>query len=165
MLEITLKGKKIHVKGPLLTVGSKAPNFKLLDKDLNPVDMVSLGERKKLLNIFVSLDTGVCAKSIHTFYEKAKSIPDLVILNISLDLPFAASRFCQTEKLDNVITLSAFRSSFPDDYGVRITDGPLQGLCARAVILLDKDNTVLYQELVPEITQEPDYTKPLAQCS
>lgn len=164
MLEITLKGEKIHIKGPLLRVGAKAPSFELVDQDLQVVDLYSLGDSKKILNVFVSLDTSVCAKSIHTFYEKAKSVPNLEILNISLDLPFAASRFCQAENLEKVKTLSAFNSSFPDDYGLRITDGPLRGLCARAVIVLDEDNRVLYQELVPEITQEPDYTQPLAKC-
>ena len=157
MKEIRFKGKAIHIKGVLPKVGSSAPSFELVGQDLSPISLASFGNKRKILNIFVSLDTSVCSKSIHTFNTEVKGISDLIVINISMDLPFAASRFCKSENIDNVVTLSAFRSTFPEDYGVKIIDGPLEGLCARAVLTLGKDNKVLYTELVPEITQEPDY--------
>ncbi len=161
MTDVTFKGEPLALKGSLPVTGSKAPAFELVDRDLQRVTLESLGDRQKLLNIFVSLDTPVCSASVHTFNEKVSESRDLVVLNISMDLPFAASRFCRSENLDNVITLSAYDSTFPEDYGVKISSGPLKGLCARAVIMLDRDNHVLYRELVPEITLEPDYTAAL----
>lgn len=163
MEEITFRGKKVHVKGPLPEAGSQAPDFELVNQHLEPVTLESFRDQKKLLNVYISLDTSVCALSIKTWEEKVNQQSNLAVLNISMDLPFAASRFCHNENLENVITLSTFRSSFPDDYGVRITDGPLERLCARAVFLLDEENTILYRELVPEITQEPDYEAALKQ--
>jgi len=159
MIEITFKGEKIHVKGPLPAVGEKAPDFELVNRNLETVTLESFGDKKKLLNIFVSMDTPVCATTISSFNEKLASKSDLAVINISMDLPFAASRFCHGEEgLDQVVTLSAFRSpEFIKNYGVEIADGPLKGLCARALFVLSDDNTVLYHELVPEITQEPDY--------
>lgn len=159
MLQVTFKGKTTQVKGPLPKVGSKAPDFVLVGQDLNEMDLRSFGDKKKLLNVFISLDTGVCAQSVHTFYEKAHAIPNLTVLNISMDLPFAAGRFCKDKKLENVITLSAFRSTFAKDYGVEIVDGPLRGLLARAVFVISEKNTILYSELVSEITHEPNYRK------
>ena len=157
MIEIKFKGQPLHVKGPLLAVGSQAPSFELVDQDLKVVTLESLGHKKKILNIFISLDTPVCAQSILSFEDHARKLSDLVILDISMDLPFAASRFCKGHELGRAMTLSAFRSSFPKDYGIRIEDGPMRGLCARAVVVLGEDNRILYNELVPEITQEPDY--------
>jgi thiol peroxidase len=161
MTSVKLKGNEIKIKGNLPAKGTTAPVFNLVAQDLSEVELDSFGVKKKLLNIFPSMDTSVCSKSMHTFYERCKSIPDLVVLNVSMDLPFAASRFCKNEGMENALTLSAFRSSFSDDYGLKILDGPLKGLCTRAVILLSPDNKVEYIELVPEITQEPDYEKVL----
>lgn len=157
MASVKLKGNDIKINGKLPLKGTSAPVFNLVAQDLSEVELDAYGTKKKLLNIFPSLDTSVCSKSMHTFYERCKSMPDLVVLNISMDLPFAASRFCKNEGMDNAVTLSAFRSSFADDYGLKILEGPLKGLCARAVILLSPDNRVEYMELVPEITQEPNY--------
>ncbi|MES2199342.1 MAG: thiol peroxidase [Chlamydiota bacterium] len=157
MNEIKFKGKPIHVTGSFPKMGSIAPSFELVSQDLSTKSLSSFEDKNKILNIFISLDTPVCSKSMHAFNAKASAITDVVIINISMDLPFAASRFCKAENLENVITLSAFRSSFPEDYGVNITDGALKGLTARAVLVLGKDNKVLHSELVSEITQEPDY--------
>ncbi|MEX1013287.1 MAG: thiol peroxidase [Waddliaceae bacterium] len=161
MLKITFKDEPIEIKGEIPEEGSIAPNFELTDQTLHDVSLESFGQKQKLLNVFVSLDTSVCAKSLHTFNQSAASDSNLVILNISMDLPFAASRFCKKEKLENVITLSAFRSRFPDEYGLKIMDGPIRGLLSRAVFVLGEDNTILYRELVPEITQEPNYAEAL----
>lgn len=129
----------------------------LVNQDLSVTKLDFFKNKFKILNIFISLDTPVCSKSMHAFSSEVNALTDCVLMNISMDLPFATSRFCKAEHLENVITLSAFRSDFPEKYGVKITDGPLEGLLARAVLVLGKDNTVLYSELVSEITQEPDY--------
>lgn len=157
MTSVKFKGNEIKIKGALPAPGSNAPSFSLVGQDLGEVGLDAFGKKKKLLNIFPSMDTSVCSKAMHTFYERCKSNPELVVLNISMDLPFAASRFCKNENMENAVTLSAFRSSFPDDYGLRMMEGPLKGLCARAVVLLSADNKIEYVELVPEITQEPNY--------
>ena len=162
MARITLKGNPIQTSGTLPSVGSKAKDFKLAKQDLSEATLESFAGKKKILNIFPSLDTAVCAKSVKQFYERAGTRKDLVVLNISADLPFAAKRFCSVEGIENVVTLSTLRSSFPDDYGLRIIDGPLAGLCSRCVIVLDENNKVLATEQVPEIAQEPDYGKALA---
>lgn len=156
MKQIKFKGADIHIKGAMPAVGSPAPSFALTDQNLQEIGLDSLGKGKKILNVFVSLDTDVCATSVHKFNDKAKRA-GIPVYNISMDLPFAAKRFCKSENLDNVTTLSAFRSNFAEDYGVEINEGPLKGLCARAVFVLSGDNKVLYREVVPEITQEPDY--------
>lgn len=161
MATISFKKQSTHTIGDLPKVGQVAPNFTLVSKDLQDKSLEDFKGKSKLLNIFPSLDTGVCAKSIHTFYQKAGQLQNALVLNISLDLPFAAGRFCSAEQLNNVITLSAFRSQFPRDYGLLITDGPLQGLLARAVIILDEANRVIYTELVSEITTEPNYESAL----
>ena len=163
MAEITLKGNTIHTNGELPAVGSSAPDFSLVGKDLADVTLATFAGKKKLLNIVPSLDTGVCAASTQKFNSAMTGKSDAVALVISADLPFAMNRFCSAEGIDNVISLSMMRSkSFAKDYGVLITDGPLAGVCARAVIVLDENNKVVYTEQVPEITQEPAYDAALA---
>ncbi|GAB4291625.1 MAG: thiol peroxidase [Thiohalomonadaceae bacterium] len=164
MATITLSGNPITTNGDLPAVGSQAPAFKLTRADLSDVTLADFKGKKKLLNIVPSLDTGVCATSTRKFNEAAKKLGDqVVVLIVSADLPFAQSRFCTGEHLDNVIGLAMMRDkNFAKDYGVLIQDGPLAGICARAVVVLDEDDKVLYTELVPEIVQEPDYDKALA---
>ena len=163
MAKITLQGNEIHTNGELPAVGSTAPDFVLAGGDLNNVSLDAYAGKKKLLNIVPSLDTPVCATSTKKFNDSAKSKTDTVFLMISADLPFAMKRFCSAEGTENVIPLSMMRSrNFAKDYGVLIEDGPLAGITARAVVVLDKDNKVVYTELVPEIAQEPDYNKALA---
>ncbi|HET8552799.1 MAG TPA: thiol peroxidase [Gammaproteobacteria bacterium] len=158
MTQITLRGNAINTNGELPRVGSTAPDFSLVNKDLKDVSLAEWEGRKKLLNIVPSLDTPVCALSTKKFNEYAKDHPDTVILIISADLPFAMSRFCGDEGLENVITLSLMRGrDFARDYGVLIEDGPMAGLTARAVVVIDENDTVVYTELVPEIGNEPDY--------
>lgn len=162
MAQITFKGNPIHTNGELPAVGSQAPAFTLTGGDLADVDLGGFSGKKKLLNIVPSLDTPVCAVSTRRFNEYAAGHQDTVMLMVSADLPFAQGRFCTGEKLDNVVPLSAFRSDFVKDYGVLITDSPLAGLAARAVVVMDENNKVLYTELVPEIGEEPDYQSALA---
>jgi thiol peroxidase len=163
MATITLRGNKISTSGSLPKVGSTAPDFVLVDGDLNNVTLDSYKGKKKLLSIVPSLDTPTCALSTKKFNEAAKSRKDTVFLMISADLPFAMKRFCAAEGAGNVIPLAMMRSrNFAKDYGVLIQDGPLAGITARAVVVLDADNKVLHAELVPEIAQEPDYDKALA---
>jgi thioredoxin-dependent peroxiredoxin len=159
MATVTLKGNPIHTIGELPAVGSKAPELRgLVNGDLKDVTFATFQGKRKILNIVPSLDTAVCATSTRKFNEKASSLPDTVVLVVSSDLPFAAKRFCTTEGLSNVVPLSLMRSrDFAKDYGVLLTDGPLAGLTARAVVVLDAEGKVLYRELVPEIAQEPDY--------
>lgn len=163
MADITLKGNPIHTNGELPEVGSSAPDFSLVSKDLADVSLADYAGKKKLLNIVPSLDTGVCAASTQKFNSAMADKSGAVALVISADLPFAMNRFCSAEGIDNVISLSMMRSkNFAKDYGVLITDGPLAGVCARAVVVLDEDNKVLYTQLVPEIGEEPDYDAALA---
>ncbi len=163
MANLTLKGNPIHTNGDLPAVGATAPGFKLVNAALQDFSLSDFAGKKKLLNIVPSLDTAVCALSTHRFNEHAKAHPDTVILVISADLPFAQKRFCGNEGVDNVVTLSMMRSrNFAKDYGVLLEDGPLAGITARAVVVLDADNRVLYTELVPEIAQEPNYQTALA---
>jgi thiol peroxidase len=163
MATVTLQGNPIQTNGNLPAVGQKAPDFKLVAGELADVSLASFQGKRKILNIVPSLDTGVCATSTRKFNEKGGSLKNTVVLVISADLPFASSRFCAAEGLKNVTTLSLMRShDFARDYGVLITTGPLAGICARAVVVLDESDKVLYTELVPEITQEPDYDKALA---
>ncbi|SHE23272.1 thiol peroxidase [methanotrophic endosymbiont of Bathymodiolus puteoserpentis (Logatchev)] len=147
----------INTNGELPAVGTKAPDFTLVDGRLNEVSLASYAGKKKILNIVPSLDTPVCAASARTFNEKAGHLKDTVVLMVSADLPFAQSRFCESEGLTHVTPLSTFRSSFADDYGVRLVDSMLAGLTARAVIIIDENDKVIYTELVTEITHEPDY--------
>ena len=163
MAQTALKGTPVNLAGDLPTVGSTAPDFKLVTGDLSDVGLAHYAGKKKLLNIVPSLDTGVCAASTKKFNEAMAGKMDAVALVISADLPFASSRFCSAEGITNVINLSMMRSrNFGKDYGVLITDGPLAGITARAVVVLDANNKVLYTELVPEITQEPNYDAALA---
>ncbi len=163
MAEITLGGTPIHTNGELPAVGSQAPDFRLVDAELNDRTLADFAGRRKLLNIVPSLDTPVCAASTHRFDEAAAGRDDLVMLVISADLPFAQARFCGSEQIGKVVPLSMMRDrKFAKDYGVLITDGPLAGITARAVVVLDENDRVLYRELVPEIKQEPDYDRALA---
>jgi len=158
MATVTLKGTECHTNGELPNIGDIAPSIKLTDGDLAEVTLDKFANKKKLLNIVPSLDTDVCQISTKKFNEDAAGKDGIAILTISADLPFAQSRFCSAEKLSNVITLSMMRSrKFAKDYGVLLEDGPLAGITARAVVVLDASNKVLYTELVPEITQEPNY--------
>lgn len=158
MAEITLRGNKCHTNGDLPKVGDKAPDFRLTDKDLKDCSLLSWAGKKKLISIVPSLDTPVCALSTRKFNEHAKHHPDTVILTVAADLPFAMRRFCGAEGLDNVVALSLMRDKkFAEDYGVLITDGPMAGITARAIVVLSAEDTVKYTELVPEIAQEPDY--------
>lgn len=161
MAKITLKGNEINTSGILPEVGVNAKEFCLVAGDLSEKSLASYDNKKKVLNIVPSLDTGVCAASARKFNEEASKLDNTVVLVISEDLPFAQGRFCETEGLKNVEALSSFRSSFGNDYGVEIVDGPLKGLTSRAVVVLDENNKVVYTEQVPEITQEPDYNKAL----
>jgi thiol peroxidase len=143
-------------------VGSKAPDFVLVKADLSDVTLKDFAGKKKILNIVPSLDTGVCAASAKRFNEEIKKLKDVVVLTISMDLPFAQDRFCKAEQVDSVITLSDMRKKdFGKRYGVEIADGPLAGLFSRAVVVLDENDTVIYTQQVPEIGQEPDYEKAL----
>ena len=158
MAKITLKGNPISTNGDLPAKGAKAPDFKLTGTDLKDVSLGDFKGKKKILNIVPSLDTAVCATSTRKFNESGGKLPNTVVLVISADLPFAMKRFCTTEGLNSVVSLSAMRDRhFPKDYGVLIQDGPLAGLCARAVVVLDGDDKVVHAQLVPEIGQEPDY--------
>lgn len=163
MATITLKGTPIHTEGELPKPGTKAPDFKLTNGDLQDVTLATFAGKKKILNIVPSLDTGVCATSTRRFNEEAGKLPDTVVLVVSNDLPFAQKRFCTTEGLASVVALSELRSrDFGRAYGVRITDGPLAGVLSRAVVVVDAQDRVVYTEQVPEIAQEPDYEKALA---
>ena len=160
MATITLKGNPIHTAGDLPAQGNQAPDFSLLRGDLSRGTLASF-PGKKVLNIFPSVDTPVCATSVRKF-NKLASEKGITVLNISEDLVFAQKRFCGAEGLDKVEVLSAFRSSFGKDYGLEITEGPFTGLTARAVLVLDENNKVIHAELVPEIAQEPNYDAALA---
>ena len=163
MAPLTFKGPPIQTSGALPAKGSQAPDFQLTRTDLTDVSLKDYSGKKKILNIVPSLDTGVCAMSAKKFNEAASQLSGTVLLNISADLPFAAGRFCESFSLKNVVALSTFRSpDFAKAYGVAILDGPLAGLTARAVVVLDAQDKVLYTELVPEIAQEPDYADALA---
>jgi thiol peroxidase len=163
MATVTFKGSPIDVAGSFPTEGQTVPNFRLVSKDLKDVSLEEYAGKRKVLNIVPSLDTPVCAMSTRKFNEKAGGLANTVVLVISADLPFASSRFCAAEGLNNVVTLSTLRgSSFKRSYGVDVTSGPLAGLCARGVVVLDDKNRVLHSELVPEIAQEPNYDAALA---
>lgn len=163
MASVTLGGNPISVAGNLPKKGDTAPEFSLTGKDLKDVGLKDFAGKRKVLNIVPSLDTPVCAKSTKVFNEKAGGASNTVVLVISADLPFAAGRFCSAEGVNNVVTLSTVRGGdFKTKYGVDITSGPLQGVTARAVIVLDGNNKVLHAELVPEIKQEPNYDAALA---
>jgi thioredoxin-dependent peroxiredoxin len=158
MAQIKFKGNPINTVGDLPAAGTAAPDFTLVGADLGEIKLADLRGKKVVLNVFPSLDTDVCAASVRRFNEEAGKRDNVTVLCVSMDLPFAAGRFCSAEGLENVKTGSDFRDGkFGQAYGLRIVDGPLAGLHARAVILLDESGQVMYTELVPEITQEPNY--------
>lgn len=158
MAQITLHGSLVHTIGTLPAKGTRASEWILTKTDLTDVSLKDFGKKKAVLNIFPSIDTPVCALSVRRFNAAASNMPDTVVFCISMDLPFAHARFCGAEGLQNVVSLSAFRrKSFGTDYGVTITDGPLEGLFSRAVVVLDENRKVLHAQQVPEISQEPDY--------
>ena len=162
MAQVTLKGNPVTTNGELPKKGAKAPDFQLVDKDLNNHSLKDYAGKPLLLSIVPSLDTQTCSLMAKKFNEAIKNHPEVTALVISADLPFAQKRFCSQEHADNIITLSMMRNKdFATDYGVLIQDGPLAGLCARAVVVLDKEGKVLYTELVQEITHEPAYESAL----
>ena len=155
---ITFKGEPVRLAGSLPAVGTIAPSFKLTAADLSDVGLDKFAGKTKILNIVVSLDTGVCATSARRFNEAVAKLTNTVLINVSADLPFAQKRFCESESLRNIVTLSTLRApAFGSDYGVRILSGPLAGLLSRAVVVLDPANKVVYAEQVPEISREPNY--------
>lgn len=163
MTEITFKGNPIHTAGALPEPGTPAPEFKAVAADLSEIKLSDLRGQNVLLNIFPSVDTGVCATSVRKFYQQTHDQGGLTVLNVSLDLPFAHKRFCAAEGLDNVKAASDFRyGEVAKAYGVTMTDGPLAGLLSRAVVVINAEGTVVYREQVPEIGQEPDYDAALA---
>ena len=163
MATTKFKGQPVKIIGEFIKVGTVAPDFELVKTDLSSFFLKDLKGKNVILNIFPSLDTSVCATSVRKFNKLAASLPDTVVLAISKDLPFSHARFCTTEGIDKVITLSVFRCScFEDKYGMLLVDGPLKGLLARGVIVVDGAGKVVYEELVPEITTEPNYDAALA---
>ena len=155
---VTLGGNPVAVSGTFLAKGQSAPAFSLVGKGLADVTLQSFAGKRKVLNIFPSIDTPTCATSVRKFNQTANALANTVVLCISADLPFAQNRFCGAEGLDNVITLSTMRGSeFLEDYGVALTSGPLAGVAARAVVVLDENDKVLHSELVAEIKTEPNY--------
>jgi thiol peroxidase len=163
MTQTALGGQPATLVGDLPAVGSTAPEFTLTAPDMSDVTRDSA--RRTVLNIFPSVDTGVCAASVRRFNELAASLPETDVVNVSADLPFAMGRFCGAEGIENVAVGSAFRSDFGSDYGVTLADSGFRGLLARAVVVLDRDGTVLHSQLVPEIGQEPDYDAAVATLS
>lgn len=158
MSTVNLDGNPIEVSGSFPKPGETAPAFTLTNSGLEEVTLDNWTGQRKILNIIPSIDTGVCAASTRKFNEKASGLDNTVVLVVSADLPFAAARFCGAEGLQDVVTLSSFRNySFQQDYGVAIQSGPLAGLCARAVVVLDENNKVIHSQLVDEIKNEPDY--------
>ena len=166
MAGITLKGNACNTSGDLPAVGSAAPAFTLVGGDLSDVTLETVAGKKVILNIVPSFDTPTCATSVQTFNSKVGDLGDAVILNVSKDLPFAQKRFCESNKVEHVTNASAFRcSGFGDSYGVSIVDGPLKGLLARAVVVIDAEGKVAHTELVPEIADEPTYDAAVAAAS
>ncbi|MBF0340283.1 MAG: thiol peroxidase [Magnetococcales bacterium] len=163
MAQIAFKGNPIHTCGTLPTVGAMAPDFCLTGTDLADVTLASFAGKRVVLNIFPSVDTAVCAMSVRRFNAEAANVANTVILCVSLDLPFAHKRFCGAEGLASVHSVSEMRArGFGEAYGVRMVDGPLAGLLARAVVVIDADGKVIYTQQVPEIVEEPNYAEALA---
>lgn len=163
MATVTLKGNPFSTIGELPAAGTPAPDFVLTGADLSEATLATFAGQRLVLNIFPSIDTGVCATSVRTFNAKASSLANTKVLCISADLPFAAGRFCGAEGLSDVVTLSTFRSpAFGQAYGVTLTEGPLKGLLARSVVVVDETGKVVYTQLVPEIVEEPNYEAALA---
>ena len=163
MAQIFFQDIPVNTAGELPAVGTQAPDFSLVGGDLKEIHLSDYRGKRVVLNIFPSIDTGVCAASVRRFNKDANELPDTVVLCVSEDLPFAAARFCAAEGLENVIPASAFRSpEFAKDYGVMMIDGPLKGLLARAVVVIDGSGKVIYRQLVEQITEEPDYAAALS---
>lgn len=166
MAKVTLRGNPVTTSGELPKPGSTAPDFRLVNADLKEMTLADFAGKKKILNIYPSVDTPVCATSTRKFNEKAGALRDTAVICIAADLPFAFKRFCAAEGLSHVQTLSVFRSpDFGRNYGVRLEDGPLAGVLARAIVVLDRDNKVLHTELVGEIANEPNYEAALKALS
>lgn len=165
MASITFQKTPVTTVGELPAQGTVAPDAELVGTDLGAVRIADLRGKRVVLNIFPSLDTGTCAMSVRTFNQRAAGLENTTVLCVSKDLPFAQARFCGAEGIEDVVTASAFRSDFGEAYGVTMTDGPLQGLLSRAVVVLDEEGTVLYTQQVPEIADEPDYDAALAALS
>ena len=161
MAIITFQGKPINTCGDLPAVGGKAPDFKLTNRKMWDVSLADFAGKRKLLNIVPSLDTPTCQTSTRKFNEKAAQLDNTVVLVISADLPFAQARFCETDGIKHVTALSCFRSNFAEVYGVKLLDSLLAGLTARAILILDETDTVIYSQLVSEIADEPDYASAL----
>ena len=163
MAQVTLRGNPVTVDGQLPQVGQQAPAFQLVGTDLSDISLSSMAGKRKVLNIFPSVDTPTCATSVRKFNTEASGLDNTVVLCISADLPFAQARFCGAEGLENVVSLSTMRGTeFLKNYGVALVDGPLAGIAARAVVVLDENDKVLHSELVAEIGTEPDYSAALA---
>lgn len=165
MATVTLKGNPFNTRGELPPTGDKAPGFTLTKADLSDLTLESLAGKKVVLNIFPSIDTPTCATSVRKFNETAATMDNVVVVCVSMDLPFAMTRFCGAEGIENVVVGSAFRSNFGEFYGVTFSDGPLQGLLSRSVVVIGEDGRVLYSEQVAETADEPDYDKALAALS
>jgi thiol peroxidase len=161
MTAITFKGNQVNTLGELPAVGEKAKDFTLVGTNLSDISLSDYAGKYVILNIFPSINTGVCAESVRKFNDEAAKLDNTVILGISKDLPFAQSQFCEAEDIDNIEMASDFRTSFGVDYGTRMQDGPLKGLLSRAVIVIDPEGQVIYREQVPEIGQEPNYQEAL----
>ncbi len=162
MATITLKGNEIHTSGNLPSPGSLAPGFTLTQQNLSSISLSDFKGKKVILNIFPSLDTGTCAASVRAFNKAAVDLANTVVLCISKDLPFAHKRFCETEGIKNVITLSDFlNDNFAEAYQNKVIDGPMEGLLSRSVVIINEEGTIIYTEQVPEIGQEPDYDSAL----
>jgi len=158
MAKITLKGNEVNTNSEIVSVGSSAPDFTLVDSNLNNISLSNFSGKNKILSIVPSLDTPVCQKSTVIFNDKVSEMKDIVMLIVSSDLPFAMKRFCTDESLANVLPMSMMRSrNFAKDYGVLLVDGPLSGITARAIVTISKDNIILHSELVSEIANEPNY--------
>jgi thioredoxin-dependent peroxiredoxin len=162
MAQVTLGGNPIHTSGELPAVGSTAPAFALVSHDLSDLTNADFAGKRVILNIFPSIDTGVCATSTRTFNKLAAGLENTVVVCVAADLPFALGRFCGAEGIENVKTGSTFRSGFGHDFGVTLVDGKLRGVLARAVVVIDTHGKVAYTELVPEIAQEPNYDAAIA---
>lgn len=163
MAQVTLQGHPVQTNGDMPAIGSQAVGFSLVKTDLSLASLADFSGKKVILNIFPSVDTGTCATSVRKFNAHAGSMDNTVVLCISQDLPFAHARFCGAEGIENVVSLSAFRSDdFAKNYGVEMIDGPLQGLTARSVVIINEQGEVVYTELVPEIVDEPNYDAALA---
>lgn len=162
MASVTFQGNPVHTSGDLPAVGSPLPQFTAVNGDLQDVTAADFRGKRLVINIFPSVDTGVCAAQVRNFNKKAAELDNTTVIGVSKDLPFAQARFCGAEGIENVSTLSAFRTSFGEDFGVLMTDGPLEGLLARAVVVADENGTVVHSELVSEIGEEPDYDAAVA---